>query len=141
MFFRRIFLARIVGWCGVFAIGVLSLLPGDYRPHALPGDQSQWEHIIAYLLTGAALAAGYIRSNRRWLVAVSLTAYAVCLEIGQLWVPGRMSRMIDMAAGALGSWTGTYLVIWATAICMGARLRQPSERGRDTGFRDRNGNF
>ena len=42
--------AMVMGWIGVVAIAVLSLVPGSLRPHTgLPG---QMEHALAYGLTG-----------------------------------------------------------------------------------------
>ena len=38
-------LAALAGWLGIVVIAVLSLVPGDYRPHTfLPGPA---EHVLA----------------------------------------------------------------------------------------------
>jgi hypothetical protein len=49
--------ARIVGWAGIAAMTVLSLVPGSERPHTnLPGMA---EHFVAYACTGFALSLAY----------------------------------------------------------------------------------
>ena len=97
-------LLRIVSWLGVSAIVVLSLLPGQDRPHLV--DVSQFEHLAAYGIVGLVLAFAYAQRRVQLAIGLGLTALAGALEIGQLWIPGRYARVIDWAAGSLGAWLG-----------------------------------
>src|ERR1039458_8857957 len=79
-------ISAVAGWLGVLVIAILSLVPGNLRPHTvLPGPL---EHTLAYALTGAALAFGYRGMDFRLLCLVGLSAGSVVLEILQAFVPG-----------------------------------------------------
>src|ERR1017187_7721824 len=79
-------ISAVAGWLGVLMIAILSLVPGNLRPHTvLPGPL---EHTLAYALTGAALACGYRRMDFRLLCLVGLSAGSVVLEILQVFIPG-----------------------------------------------------
>lgn len=101
---------RILGWLGVVAIGVASLVPRDYRPHTFSFVPSQVEHFVAYLMTAAALRLGYSASDEVALIAVGLPVYSAALEILQLWIPGRHAAVIDFAASSAGAMAGLLLV-------------------------------
>ncbi|WP_407339356.1 VanZ family protein [Methylocapsa polymorpha] len=100
-------LAKTVGFLGILAIIVLSLLPGSDRPHTgLPGKA---EHFIAYCFTASALAFGF-RSRASWVViAIGVTLLAGSMEILQLWVPGRHSDIGDAFVSSLGGLLGIVL--------------------------------
>jgi hypothetical protein len=100
---------KLVGWLAILTIAVLSLVPGEIRPHTL--SVSQLEHVIAYAITGALLAVGYPILTQRVLIVAGLTCYAGILEIIQLWVPGRTSKIIDLVAGSSGALAGVLLVL------------------------------
>lgn len=100
---------KLGGWLAILTIAVLSLVPGEIRPHTL--SISQLEHVIAYAITGALLAAGYPILSQRIIIVVGLTCYAGILEIVQLWVPGRTSKIIDLVAGSSGTLAGVLLVM------------------------------
>ena len=51
------FCFRIAGWLAVAAIVVLSLLPGQDRPHS--GAPGELEHLFAYLVAAVVLGIGY----------------------------------------------------------------------------------
>src|ERR1700745_2144184 len=79
-------LLRILAWSAVAAIIVLSLMPGQDRPHVF--DVSQLKHLAAYAIAGAVLAFGY---DTRWTqvsMGICLTGLAGALELAQLWIPG-----------------------------------------------------
>jgi hypothetical protein len=58
-------ISAVAGWLAVLIIAILSLVPGNLRPHTvLPGPL---EHTLAYALTGAALAFGYRGIDFRFL--------------------------------------------------------------------------
>jgi VanZ family protein len=99
---------RLFGWIGIAIIGVLSVVPGEARPHAF--SPSQLEHVVAYLAVASTLALGYPGRRQFLAIVVLLTVYAGALEIAQLWVPGRLARVIDWLAGSAGAWTGASLV-------------------------------
>jgi Flp pilus assembly pilin Flp len=126
-------LLRIAGWIAIVLICILALVPGNLRPHT--GAKGQMEHFMAYFLTAAVLALAY---SRAWFekadgffpartgsnlsmsrifssigpygtIAV-LIAFAVVLEILQIWVPGRDAKFIDAAASSAGALLGTGFV-------------------------------
>jgi len=101
---------RFVGWLGVAAIGVLSTLPGDARPHLGSDLPGQVEHLLAYFMTSCVLALGYRKREHATPIILGLMAYAGLLEVAQLWIPGRMSRLIDFVASALGVLAGTGVI-------------------------------
>ena len=101
--------ARAVGWLGVVAITVLSLVPGSFRPHVLA--VSQFEHVAAYALTAVALVLGYPGRRAPRTIVLLLTFYAALMELAQLFIPGRNASLIDIAAGGLGAGIGAMLVL------------------------------
>ncbi len=93
---------QIGGWLALAAIAILSLAPGELRPHVVASNHV--EHAAAYF-GAAALFASLCDERRRLLWSgLALTAYGGCLEIAQLWVPGRVANMGDFAASAAGVW-------------------------------------
>jgi hypothetical protein len=94
-------LSRGAGWAAVGLIAILSLVPGELRPHR--GVQGPFEHFTAYLLTALPLVVGYSRRLQPRWIALALIAYAACLETAQLWIPARVAAVIDFTAGSLGS--------------------------------------
>ena len=99
-------LAALAGWLGIVVIAVLSLVPGDYRPHTfLPGPA---EHVLAYALTGMALAVGYPQTRPRVLWFLGLSAAGAVFEVLQLWDPGRSPSLIDAAACSSGAALGLF---------------------------------
>jgi hypothetical protein len=98
-------LFRVTGWACVVALIVLSLVPGNERPHTggLPG---QIEHVIAYCGTAALLGLGYPTAKARFGMVAMLALLAAVLEMAQLWVPDRHTRFIDFAASTAGACLG-----------------------------------
>jgi VanZ family protein len=78
------------------------VVPKEYRPSS--GLVSgAIEHFGAYGvlgLLGAVILRGQISW---WALALCNTVLAGCLEVAQLWVPGRVANTIDFLASALGS--------------------------------------
>lgn len=107
---------RVAGWICTAAIVILSLLPGEERP--VTGVPGQVDHVLAYAGTAALLTFGYPSRFRIW-IALGLITLAGSLELAQLWVPGRHCRLIDLAAGALGTVTG---ILVATGLMTSIRL-------------------
>lgn len=99
---------RLLGWGAVALISVLSLIPGEARPHIMPG---QVEHFVAYLMTSFVLALAYPGRGKAILIALTLSGYSGILEILQLWIPGRHPRLTDVVVSSLGAWAGVLLVL------------------------------
>ncbi|WP_407153959.1 VanZ family protein [Bradyrhizobium sp. STM 3557] len=99
-------LSRIGAWLAVLTIIVLSVVPGDVRPHILGNDYA--EHFTAYFIAGGLFAIGYQRSilSSGTLLAMS----AGLLELAQLWIPGRIAGAVDVAAGAIGAWLDLLII-------------------------------
>lgn len=96
---------RIAAVGCVVALVVLSWLPKEME--ARTGMPGQIEHVVAYLGTGALLGWGWARLRTHRLAA-GLIALAAILEIGQIWIPGRTSQLVDLAASAAGALAGLY---------------------------------
>jgi VanZ family protein len=100
---------RTAPWFCLALFAILSLVPGEARPHTgLPG---QAEHFFAYLITGLLLGLQVGRSQHRIGLALGLCVYAGILEIFQIWIPGRNAALIDFAASSCGAWTGVILSV------------------------------
>lgn len=98
-------LLRFASWLAVLSIGILSLVPGVWRPHTgLPGPA---EHFLAYILTGFLLATQG-RTRAYWGTAAALLClYSGSLEILQNWVPDRDPEFIDFLVSSAGAICGT----------------------------------
>jgi leader peptidase (prepilin peptidase) / N-methyltransferase len=94
-------LPRIVGYLGVVAIIVLSLVPGDWRPSI--GLAKALEHLIAYFAVAAILTAA---GRAGWAQIAGLVLLAGVLELGQGWVPGRDPNPIDFLGSSMGALLG-----------------------------------
>ena|SRR5262245_45924876 len=108
-FSTQVFVLRCLGWISVATIAMLSLVPGSERPHVLA--TGLLEHFVAYAGAAALLAAGYTAKRQLIGISVLLPVYAACLEILQIFIPGRSAQMIDAAGGTIGSWFGIVLVL------------------------------
>jgi membrane associated rhomboid family serine protease len=102
-------LSRVTGLACVAAIIVLSLLPGDERPHT--GASGQIEHVAAYLGTAVLLALGFRTMRNRVAALSALVGLAAALEIMQRLVPGRHSQVIDWFASSMGAGIGVLAVV------------------------------
>jgi VanZ family protein len=119
-------LSRLSGWTCVVALIVLSLVPGNERPHT--GFPGQIEHLAAYCGTSGLLALGYPTVRGRFGAVAMLVLLAATLEVMQQWVPGRHSQFIDFAASSAGACLGM-LVLWmATTMHTRAKAASGSRR-------------
>ena len=101
---------RIASWLCLALLAILSLVPGEARPHTgLPG---QAEHFFAYLMTGLFLGLGVSRPRYRIGLALGLCVYAGILEIFQIWIPGRNAALMDFAASSTGAFMGMILSVF-----------------------------
>jgi len=104
-------LLRVGAISALLVIGVLSLVPGDDRPHTgLPGGL---EHVAAYVIAGFLLRLAYHERLSAIRVILLLTVYGAILELAQLWVPGRSGKLIDITADFAGASIG---VLVATVL-------------------------
>jgi hypothetical protein len=99
---------RFGPWLAVLAIAILSLVPGELRPHT--GLAGQSEHFLAYFLTGFLLSVQPGDLRYRTVLAVALCTYSGVLETLQIWVPGRSAQLIDFAASSSGALSGMIVV-------------------------------
>ena len=95
--------SRILTWCCVILLAVLSLLPAqDMVRTGIPG---QLEHFVAYAGSASIAIVGY-----RWRGAMRIIGlfwmYAGILEYLQHFSPGRHPSIVDFAASALGALSG-----------------------------------
>ena len=95
---------RLLTWCCVILLAVLSLVPGQEMVRTdLPG---QFEHFIAYAGSAAIGTAGYGRSRGSLPIIGGFWVYAGVLEYLQHFSPGRHPSLEDFAASALGALFG-----------------------------------
>ena len=93
---------RIVGWWLVTAIIVLTFVPPSLR--SITGVPHEFEHLVIFLLTGAAFGFGYPRRER--ILCIAALFFSAVLEISQLIIPGRHARFTDFLTDAFGACTG-----------------------------------
>ena len=95
---------RLLTWCCVILLAVLSLLPAQEMVRTdLPG---QFEHFIAYAGSAAIATAGYGQSRGSLRIIGGFWVYAGVLEYLQHFSPGRHPSFEDFAASALGALFG-----------------------------------
>lgn len=118
---------QIGGWLALVAIAALSLAPGGLRPHVVASNHV--EHAAAYFGAAALFASSCDERRRLLWSGLALTVYGGCLEIAQIWIPGRMAKVTDFAASAAGVW----LAIGPALIWHWARdtSRRPVRLGKD----------
>jgi len=73
-------LVRVAGWLLLAGIILLSVLPGQDRPHS--GAHGHFEHLVAYLLASIVLALVYLSHPAR------IVALSGALELLQLKITG-----------------------------------------------------
>ena len=95
---------RILTWCCVILLAVLSLLPAqDMVRTGFPG---QLEHFVAYAGSATIAIAGYGRRRGAVRIIGLFWIYAGILEYLQHFSPGRHPSIADFAASALGAFFG-----------------------------------
>jgi VanZ family protein len=94
---------RILTWCCVIFLAVLSLLPAqDMVRTGIPG---QLEHFVAYAGSATIAITGYRRRGAVRIVGL-FWIYAGILEYLQHFSPGRHPSIADFAVSALGALCG-----------------------------------
>jgi VanZ family protein len=114
-------MARVLLGLSVVVITVLSLLPGDYRPHT--GAPGRAEHFAAYAGAGFLLALGYFDWRQRLLAWVGLAIASGVFEILQAFISGRTPSALD----ALASTAGLTFGLMTMAFVLGVLNLPPPE--------------
>ncbi len=104
-------LFRVLTWCCVVGLAVLSLLPA--REMVRTGFPGPVEHFAAYAGSGAIAIAGYFPSRGVGWIIGCFWLYAGVLEYLQHYSPGRHPAVEDFAASALGALCGGLAVALA----------------------------
>jgi len=95
---------RILTWCCVILLAVLSLLPAqDMVRTGIPGEL---EHFVAYAGSTIIAMAGYGQRLGTVRIIGLSWIYAGVLEYLQHFSPGRHPSIADFAASALGALFG-----------------------------------
>jgi VanZ family protein len=108
---------RVLTWCCVVLLPVLSLLPAQQMVRTgLPG---RFEHFVAYAGSAAIAMAGYGASRGGMQIIGGFWVYAGILEYLQHFSPGRHPAIGDFAASALGALCGGLVI---ALLCRRASL-------------------
>ncbi|MFG1224515.1 VanZ family protein [Xanthobacter autotrophicus DSM 597] len=84
-------------------ITVLSLLPGQERPHT--GFSGNIEHVVAYAGTVGVTAYAFLSPGIA-VLTLGFSAASAVFEICQLFIPGRSSGLDNWIASTLGALVG-----------------------------------
>lgn len=106
---KLVMVTRMGARLAVLTVIVLSVVPGNMRPHVLGNDY--YEHFAAYFITGGLLAIGYLRPMQLLSSGVLLAICAALLEFVQLWIPGRTASAGGFATSAIGAWIGHLVIV------------------------------
>ena len=99
---------RVLTWCCVILLAILSLLPDQQLMRTgLPG---RVEHFVAYAGAAAIAIAGYGATRGGMQIIGRFWVYAAVLEYLQHFSPGRHPEIGDFAASALGAQCGGLVV-------------------------------
>ena len=103
-------LLYVATWLCVTALIVLSLLPGELRPHT--GMEGRLEHFIAYAITGLIATWAYRMPVR---AVVGLALLSCVMELLQIYVPFRTAAVLDAVASSLGGAVGSGIGLLVSA--------------------------
>ena len=119
---------RIAGYLSVILIGVLSLVPGTFRPDT--GAPGKFEHLVAYLGAAMLLTLRPDTLRVRWQ-ALWLVPYAGALELAQLLIPGRHARFSDFVVSSIGAVLGM-IAAFGTMATLSKWFEKPSVPDRES---------
>lgn len=121
-------LARLATWICFLTLAILSLVPGELRPHT--GLSGKIEHALAYAATGVVFAFGYLEPRQRIIGAASFASVALLFEAAQNLVPGRSPDIRDAMASAGGFAIGLGLGVIAVGVVLrSSELRTTRRQG------------
>ena len=106
---KLVMLTRMGVGLAALTIIVLSVVPGNLRPHVLGNDD--YEHFAAYFIIGSLRAIGCLRPMQLLSSGVLLAICAGSLEFVQLWIPGRTASAGGFATSAIGAWIGLLVIV------------------------------
>jgi VanZ family protein len=105
---RRLF--RVVTWCCVITLAILSLLPAEEMVRT--GFEHHIEHFSAYAGSAGIAMIGYGSRHRvPWIILGAFWVYAGLLECLQHFSPGRAPAFSDFAASSLGALAGMLAIV------------------------------
>lgn len=87
-------------------ITVLSLVPGEERPHT--GFSGNVEHFVAYAGTAGITALAFLPPTVP-AIMLGFSAASAVFEICQIYIPGRTSGFDNWFASTLGALAGAYV--------------------------------
>ena len=99
--------AKIASWTLAAAIIILSVVPPSLRPET--GVPHELEHFLIYAITGFTFGIAYELQYAP--LAMLLALFAGCVEIAQLFVPGRHARLSDFIVDAIAMCAGALAVM------------------------------
>ena len=100
---------RVSAWTLLAIITALSVVPAAFRPvTAMPHTI---EHAAIFLIAGAVFALAY-QIRLIFFLAAAMT-FAGCLEVLQIFVPGRHARLTDALVDAISACVG---ILMASAM-------------------------
>ena len=116
---HRTTIVRVLGWFGIIAVVILSVVPAAERP--VTGAGQQFEHFTAFALVAGTFAIGYRLSLMRLL----LLAFLFCggIELLQVPLPTRHARLSDFVIDFFGSCFAIGLVFVGDKLVAAHRLR------------------
>ena len=110
-----VILLRVLTWCGIILLAVLSLLPGQALEFLSLSPMMQLvrailsgpaEHFVAYAVVAAIAIAGYGSSLGGLRIIAALCVYAGALEYIRHFSPGRHPSIPKFAGSTLGACCG-----------------------------------
>jgi hypothetical protein len=134
---------RVLTWCGIIFLAVLSLLPGQALAalslslimqlvRAILSGPA--EHFVAYAIVAAIAIAGYGSSMGGPRIIAAFCVYAGALEWIRHFSPGRHPSIAKFAGSALGALCGGLVVMLLLRRYFSSHLEPP-------GFRDGQASF
>jgi hypothetical protein len=121
-------LIRAGAWLAVLTIIVLSVVPGNLRPHVLGNDY--FEHLAAYVIASSLLALGFPRPMQQLASWTLLATCAGVLELAQRSIPGRTASIGEFATGVFGAGLGI-VAIFVIRLALGRTSAPLSNAGAD----------
>ena len=97
-----IVLLRVLAWVSLTVIIVLTVVPPAMRP--VTAAPSGVEHSAIFLLAGALFVFAY--EIRMSVLIAAAVIFAGCLELLQLYIPGRHARLSDALIDASSACAG-----------------------------------
>ena len=98
-----IFAFRVAALISLLVIIWASLVPAEVRPTV--GAKGVMEHMLAYAGSAFLFAIGFAQL-RAMLILIGLAVLSGCLELAQLYVPGRNAQFVDAFMSSAGAGLG-----------------------------------